>query len=50
MKSVDKNQDGLIDYKEHMDYMNSTEAINDEGWEVCASELQLDSLIYQSLT
>ncbi|KAM3178882.1 hypothetical protein ACTXT7_001712 [Hymenolepis weldensis] len=33
MKLVDKNQDGVIDYGEHMDYINSSKAATDNGWE-----------------
>ncbi|VDL22486.1 unnamed protein product [Hymenolepis diminuta] len=35
MKLVDKNQDGVIDYGEHMDYINSSKAVIDNGWEAC---------------
>ncbi|KAM7535179.1 hypothetical protein Aperf_G00000100991 [Anoplocephala perfoliata] len=33
IKSMDKDGDGLISYKEHMDFADSIDGINDDGWE-----------------
>lgn len=53
MKLVDKNQDGVIDYGEHMDYINSSKAATDNGWEACyiifsvwVAEINFSSMSY----
>lgn len=34
LEVMDRNGDGLIDYKEHMKHSTSPEGLNDGGWEV----------------